>query len=228
MEYNNSVEYKVWEKYGVNQKAPCLVIGAHTSFQFRRSPRRLLFGMARYKFAQKMIGDNKKILELGCSDGFYTCVLAENANSVLGVDFDKEVIEWAIKNMSNNKLQFRVGNFLDEEYGRYDAVVAFDVIEHTLKKHEDLFMQRVCHNLSENGKVIIGTPNILAMEYSSPEVLDAHVNEYSAERLGSLLGKYFNSVLMFSQNDEVIHTGFFPMAHYLIAVGCHKKECQSQ
>lgn len=225
MEHKGLDEQWVWGIYGANQKADCLTIGMHTSFQFRRSPRRLLFGMARYKFAKKMIGDGKDILELGCSDGFYTCVLAENSHSVLGIDFDKEVIEWAIVNMSKDNLRFRMGNFLNEEYGKYDAVVAFDVIEHTLKEHEDLFMQRVCHNLSEDGIAIIGTPNILAMKHSSPEIRNAHVNEYSAERLENLMEKYFNNVFIFSQNDEVVHTGFAPMAHYLIAVCCHKKEC---
>jgi hypothetical protein len=25
---------------------------------------------------------------------------------------------------------------------------------------------------------------------------------------------------MFSMNDEVVHPGYFPMAHYLIGIGC--------
>ncbi|MFM8835604.1 MAG: methyltransferase type 12, partial [Actinomycetota bacterium] len=37
------------------------------------------------------------------------------------------------------------------------------------------------------------------------------------------LKKYFHSVFMFSMNDEVVHTGFFPMSHYLIAVCADKK-----
>ena len=35
---------------------------------------------------------------------------------------------------------------------------------------------------------------------------------------------YFNNVFIFSMNDEVVHTGFFPMAQYLIAVCCSKKK----
>src|SRR5262249_47894355 len=33
-----------------------------------------------------------------------------------------------------------------------------------------------------------------------------------------LLEKYFAHVFIFSMNDEVVHTGFSPMAHYLFAL----------
>ena len=217
-------EQGVWEKYGGEQKAESVSLGSHTSFQLRRSPRRLLFGMARYKFAQKMIGRNKDILELGCSDGFYTLVLAENAKHVFGVDFDEEALGHSGTGQIRDNIHLHFANFLGKVYGKYDAVVAFDVIEHTLLKNEDTFMETVCNNLRQYGIAVLGTPNILAMKHSSPEVRDAHVNEYSAERLESLMDKYFHNVFMFSQNDEVIHTGFSPMAHYLIALGCYKKE----
>jgi hypothetical protein len=28
---------------------------------------------------------------------------------------------------------------------------------------------------------------------------------------------------VFSMNDEVIHTGYYPMAHYLMALACHRR-----
>jgi hypothetical protein len=31
------------------------------------------------------------------------------------------------------------------------------------------------------------------------------------------------SQFLFSMNDEVVHTGFAPVAHYLFAVCCQKK-----
>jgi hypothetical protein len=35
--------------------------------------------------------------------------------------------------------------------------------------------------------------------------------------------RYFKHVFMFSMNDEVVHTGFFPMAHYLFALCAEPK-----
>ena len=34
---------------------------------------------------------------------------------------------------------------------------------------------------------------------------------------------HFHNVFMFLMNDEVVHTGYHPMAHYIIALGAHKK-----
>mgnify|MGYP007028595943 CR=1 FL=1 len=31
-------------------------------------------------------------------------------------------------------------------------------------------------------------------------------------------GRFFDNVFLFSMNDEVVHTGFTPMAHYLFAL----------
>ena len=36
--------------------------------------------------------------------------------------------------------------------------------------------------------------------------------------------KYFENSFLFSMNDEVVHTGFGPMAHYLIILGVGLKK----
>lgn len=220
----NEDEFKIWKKYGSKQKSSSVGLGPHTSFQFKNSPRRILFSLSRYKFAQKIIGKNKTVLELGCSDGLGGYILAEDASNVLGVDFDNESINWANDNLTNENLSFKVDNFLGKRYGESDAVVAFDVIEHISKKNENIFLATICKNLNEHGAAIVGTPNITSRQYSSKVVDDAHVNMYDAERLENLMRKHFHNVFMFAQNDEMIHTGFLPMAHYLIAVGCCKKQ----
>jgi glycosyltransferase involved in cell wall biosynthesis len=35
--------------------------------------------------------------------------------------------------------------------------------------------------------------------------------------------RFFHNVFLFSMNDELVHTGFIPMAHYLIAIGCTRR-----
>lgn len=35
---------------------------------------------------------------------------------------------------------------------------------------------------------------------------------------------YFHHVFMVSMNDEVVHTGFGAMAHYIFAAGVDKRE----
>ncbi len=36
--------------------------------------------------------------------------------------------------------------------------------------------------------------------------------------------KYFENVFLFGMNDEVLHTGMYPMASYIMALGCGKRE----
>jgi hypothetical protein len=41
--------------------------------------------------------------------------------------------------------------------------------------------------------------------------------------LKKTMQQFFHNVFMFSMNDEVVHTGYHPMAHYLLAVCAHRK-----
>ena len=43
------------------------------------------------------------------------------------------------------------------------------------------------------------------------------------EALKKTLERHFHTVFVFSMNDEVVHTGFYPMAHYILGVGCHRR-----
>ncbi|MCI5632323.1 hypothetical protein [Helicobacter sp.] len=51
-----------------------------------------------------------------------------------------------------------------------------------------------------------------------------HVNCKSGEDFKEFCKKYFHHVFVFSMNDEVVHTGFYPMAHYLFALCVGVKE----
>ena len=61
--------------------------------------------------------------------------------------------------------------------------------------------------------------NITAQHYASALSQAGHINMKSAETLRQTMESYFHNVFIFSMNDEVVHTGFHPMAHYLFAMG---------
>lgn len=84
-------------------------------------------------------------------------------------------------------------------------------------------METVIKNLLDNGIFIVGTPSLESQQYSNKDIIGAHVNIYTGENLRDTLNQYFNNVFMFTQNDEIIHTGHFRMANYLLAVCCYKK-----
>lgn len=200
-----------------------LHLGPYFTYQFRHSPRRILFALSYHKFAAKMIGSNKRILEVGCSEGLATLILGEFAQELLGIDIDEAAIKVAQETISNDKIRFQHQDIMAGVLGKFDAVASFDVIEHIFPDNEERFLTAITKNLLPGGMFIVGTPNITSNQYASPVTRSGHVNLYSAERLRESLERHFETVLMFSANDEVVHTGFFPMAHYLIAIGISPK-----
>jgi hypothetical protein len=63
-------------------------------------------------------------------------------------------------------------------------------------------------------------PSLESQTYASPQSKEGHVNCQSGDELKKNLQGYFENVFIFSMNDEVIHTGYYPMAHYLLALCC--------
>lgn len=220
---NKIKELELWEEYGSTQKRSSIKLGPYSSYQFMDSRRHLLFTASRYKFAMKMIGQGK-ILDLGCNDGFGTHFLAERAEEVVGVDFDEEAIAFAQKEESINYIKFIYEDFFGKQYGEFDGIVSYDVIEHIYPQNVEKYMETVLMNLKKEGVFIIGTPSLESQAYSKENIAGAHVNVYKGEELESMLKTYFHNVFIFTQNDEVIHTGHFRMANYLLAVCCYKKQ----
>lgn len=200
-----------------------IVLGSYWTYVLKNTPRRMLFTLSHYKFAAKMIGPGKNILEVGCNEGLGTLLLAENANKVVGIDIDAAAIQAANENFSSDIVEFYNRDILGNCLGQFDGVVSLDVIEHIYPQNEALYFESICNNLSANGLCVIGTPNAEAEKYSNEMSRKAHVNVYSWDRLQASMEKYFQRVFLFSANDELIHTGFYPMAHYFIGVGVGKK-----
>lgn len=214
-----TAELKKWKSAKALLGEDRLLLGPYFSYQYRNTPRRILHALSYHKFAAKMIGPGKSILEIGCSEGFMTPVLAEFASAHVGLDIDEAAIAVANDTIANGRFTFMVGDVLGNVFGDFDAAASFDVIEHIFPENEDAFLKSVAANLRPDGMFVCGTPNITSDQYANAHTRAGHVNLYSAERLRESLGRHFRNVLMFSANDEMVHTGFAPMAHYLIGVG---------
>jgi SAM-dependent methyltransferase len=199
------------------------VLGRHWSYNLLSDPKRLGFVLSRYKFAAKMTGRGKRVLELGCSEGVGTPILAEFAAQYTGVDMDASAIATAKENWTNDKWRFIEADFMGQRYGTFDSIVSLDVIEHIHREYEPMFFNTVGQNLGEDGICLVGTPNVTSAPYASVGSQRGHVNLYDAARLEAAMRTVFHNVFMFGLNDELVHTGFAPMTHYLMALGCAKR-----
>jgi 2-polyprenyl-3-methyl-5-hydroxy-6-metoxy-1,4-benzoquinol methylase len=188
-------------------------------------PRALAFVLARYKFIAKMLNGRHDVAEVGCGDAFGTRIVQQEVDKVTVYDFDPIFIE-DIERRADPRwpIAAELHDVLDGPLpARHDAIYSLDVIEHIPVDQERLFLRHLRDSLSEDGVLIIGTPSLESQAYASPQSKIGHVNCKSGRTLKALLEQYFHAVFLFSMNDEVVHTGFYPMAHYLFALCCRPK-----
>ena len=199
--------------------------GLMHNYTWKLDPRRILFTFARYKFVAKMFEGFEHVLEVGCGDASATRIVQQTVQNVTVTDFDRVFIDdIESRQQANWRLDARVHDMVKSPMEeQFDGVFSLDVLEHIQKVHEDAFLKNICFSLKNHGSLIIGMPSLESQVYASEGSKVGHVNCKSGDELRDFLKNYFHSVFMFSMNDEVLHTGFFPMSHYLLAVCCDKK-----
>jgi 2-polyprenyl-3-methyl-5-hydroxy-6-metoxy-1,4-benzoquinol methylase len=106
--------------------------------------------------------------------------------------------------------------------GPFDGAYSLDVIEHIPIEDEQAFITNIVDSITEQGVLIIGSPSIQSQAHASPPSKEGHVNCKDGKSMKELLSRFFHNVFIFSMNDEVVHTGFYPMAHYIFALCCSK------
>ena len=213
------------ELFKTTASQPAETLGSHYNYSWKIDPRRMLFAFSRYKFVGKMFEGFDRVLEVGCGDASATRLVQQTVNKVTVTDFDQTFIDDIESRQQENwHLDARVHDMvLSPMKEKFDGIFSLDVLEHIEKRNEETFLKNICASLNDHGSLIIGIPSLESQAHASEGSLAYHVNCKSGDELRDFLKKYFHSVFMFSMNDEVVHTGFFPMAHYLIAVCCDKK-----
>lgn len=206
-----------------------LQLGTLQSYEIYVDIKHMAFRLGRYKFASKMLAykENMNILELGCNEALMAMTFKQNndLNRYVGIDMDADAIQWNEEHLPKD-FKFICGDFFDCKEiitGNFDAVISLDVIEHIPRDMENRYCGVLADSLKYDGVAIVGTPSIMMSPYASETSKAGHINLYDHKRLYELMAKYFYNVFIFSMNDEVVHTGFAPMACYIFALCCNKK-----
>jgi hypothetical protein len=204
-------------------------LGLMTNQVWYDDPRRLTFLLARYKFVAKMLSGRKNAGEVGCGDAFGTRVVLQEVSDVTVYDFDPVFIQDIHARQDERwRLRAEVHDIVRAPLPRkHEGLFSLDVIEHIAGKDEHDYLVNLRDSLVTEGVLIIGTPSIESQAYASPPSKAGHINCKSGPQLKALLQNYFGEVFLFSMNDEVVHTGFSPMAHYLFAL-CAAPKYQTQ
>ena len=202
-----------------------LNLGPWTSYSLINDPKHMAFVLSRYKFCAKMLDGKSSVLEVGCGDAFGAPIVAQAVDKLHCIDWEERNTEGNRRRLSTLKnITFdTVDISVDTLPGKYDGIFNIDVIEHLEPEYEKAFVENMVQCLDPQGVMIIGTPNETASEHATFRSDHQHINLKTADSLKSLMDNYFHNTFVFSMNDELIHTGYYPMAHYLFAMGVGKK-----
>ncbi|MCH1913338.1 class I SAM-dependent methyltransferase [Leptospira noguchii] len=209
------------------EKGP-IKMSYRSSSMWRIDPKVLVFTLARHKFAAKMLSGYNRVLEVGCGDAFASRLLHPEVGELHALDFDPLFIEEGKRNLDPDwtNVTLAVHDILDGPYqvgGLFDAAFSLDVIEHIPNEKEEIYLQNICSSIKPGGAFICGAPSLESQTYASPLSKEGHINCKTGKDLKKLLSKYFEHTFLFGMNDEVLHTGFSPMSHYLFILATGNK-----
>ncbi len=196
-------------------------LGSYSTRGLFDDPKRFGFLFARHKFVGKMLDRFDRVLEVGCHEGLGSIIVAQAVKSLVSVDFYRPYIDSCQSRLSNKvkNIDFRGHDIIDGPVeGEFDGAFSMDVIEHIDPAQEDCFMRNISVSLRDHGALILGTPSLESQRYASPSSAVGHINCKSGDDFRRFCQRYYHTVFMFGMNDEVVHTGFLPMCHYLIAL----------
>ena len=200
-------------------------LGLRGAQVWSENPKQLLFIFARYKFVARMFSGFSSVLEIGCGDATGSRLVQQEVRRLRAVDFDEVFIQDARSRMDPDwPMDLAVHDLLEGPVpGSFDGIYALDVLEHIPREKEDSFIRNATASLKEDGVVIFGMPSLESQPYASAPSKAGHVNCKSGADFKALMEKHFSRVLIFSMNDEVLHTGFHAMSHYLFTLCCGRK-----
>lgn len=215
---------KIKKLYKDLKTYPEIKLGKHVNQSWHNDAKHFLFSLSRYKFVSKILEGYTKVLEVGAGDGFQSRIVNNSVKNLELCDILSDNKFYFRENYYNNNKYF-LHDFTKKKYNKkYNAIYALDVIEHISKKNFLLFAKNIKLSLKDHGVLILGTPNVTAYKYSNKFAKIEHINNFSQMRLKKTMKNYFHNVMIFGMNDEVVHTGFDKMCHYIFAICVNPKK----
>lgn len=154
----------------------------------------------RYRFAAPYCRE-QRVLEVGCSFGHGTKILASVASAVDAVDIYEPAVAYARQCNLNDNVQFHLVDACDLPFraGEFDVVVTFEVIEHVEEPQK--FLLEILRVLKPGGRLILSTPN--GLHSRQPNGLPGaptHLREYLPQELeGELTAADYSEIQLQGQ-----------------------------
>lgn len=146
---------------------------------------------ARYELVLRRVAGAKKLLDVGCGDGYLMGRASAVCGEVVGVESEPTAVALAAK-MLASRINCTVlrGSCYELPFRNltFDAAVLADVIEHL--ETPDLSLSEVRRVLSPDGVLVISTPKWRPDRKWDPR----HVKEYRSEEFAECLRSHFSEI----------------------------------
>lgn len=152
----------------------------------------------RYAWAARWVA-GKRVLDAACGEGYGSAMLAQSAETVIGVDLSEAGIAHARQRYATGNLRFEQANCLKLPLpaASVDVVVSFETLEH-LAEHDEL-LREFRRVLRPGGFLALSSPD--RKTYSDDTGYDNpfHVRELYRPELEALLARHFPAWRLFGQ-----------------------------
>lgn len=159
-----------------------------------------IFHMQRYKSILNLC-KGKKVLDAASGEGYGTFMIANYADSAVGVDISQEAVNLAREKYVAPNIQYIQSSVTDLplEDGTVDVVVSFETIEHISEGEQKKFLCEIKRVLKKDGVLIMSSPD--KKNYSDiPDFHNKyHVHELYFSEFDRLLKGYFDNVTYYYQ-----------------------------
>jgi O-antigen biosynthesis protein len=164
---------------------------------------------------QKLCGEGREILDVGCSTGYLGKILIANRNTVYGIDGNQEAVKVA-QEVYAEAIHMDLNSLPEETVFRgrqFDIIVFADVLEHLL------------YPLRPNGQIIVSLPNVALwrvrlnllfgkFDYADYGVLDrTHLHLYTFRSGKELL---LNAGYRIRSTSSAVNLSFFGLLIRLV------------
>ncbi|MDP9094873.1 MAG: class I SAM-dependent methyltransferase [Actinomycetota bacterium] len=142
---------------------------------------------AAYAFAGPLVA-GRRVLEVGCGEGYGTAALAAGAGEIIGIDYDALTVSHA--SVTYPQASFVRANLaaLPIRSASVAVVACLQVIEHVWNHAE--FVRGCLRVLRPGGSLYVTTPNRLTFSPDSHEPINPfHIHEFTADELQDLLAR---------------------------------------
>jgi len=217
---NSEIYNKAYKKLDINDN---IELGPCTKATLVNNPLHLSFQLARHRFVSRVLEGRDNVLEIGCQEGFTSLLMHKSFKQLTSIDIDQSYIDSANKYILpyTKNTNFYCHNIIDEDLKQvnyYDGAFTVDVLEHIDPKDEYKFMKGLVKAIKHDATAVIGIPSLEQQKFTSEANKIGHINCKTFEELTEFAKVFFQNVLVFTMNDEIVHMGFPRTANYLFAV----------